>query len=806
MKLQASPRQDSGNPKGRSGWLVLALCLSLPPLVRMIYFLVSTGVDSLSNDHLGYISVVDGILNGTYLWKNFFRDTFLQGHSSAITVLVQVLFAKVSYFNVYWILCLGVILAMMKVGLLFLCFTFFSKKGPTEFLLIPVLFALMFSSSQVSTYEYDFASLEMGLHHLGILLGIWGLVRYPGLWRGVLFMILGAGLATWTWGGGPVLWPLLLFGMLFFRVRNPWQYLVVSFSALIAISPFFYFLVLHPGSGPFHQYEKMISFFRWPFLVKALGWPFAQGFSEQAAYRRGIVGLMLCVSGIGILLLMGKRERKLLVRSAPGLVLIFYCLLNIWQISVFRNVLEAWYAAPFMLGWIGMLDIAYVFWVRGKDGLDDSAGSGGRLGKVSIVWSGVFIITLSFFYITSNWTIHDKSFFLRTRSPASGSCLRNFRNAPTYCEQQVFTWDPGDFGKLANLAIPLERNRLSVFAPRQRWTLQGDFIQDTVTVSQSPSVPSFSWSEGLSLVPRPFSDYHHLNAYLHSPNSISWKVSLPINLVEATLHSAVGISPSASADAQADGVLFQVAIQSEGGEEKEYFSLPLSSKDGQWRPFEIPLTPFSGQTITIRFGSDPLGNNLGDYAMYRYPYIDIQLNPKESLPVPPPVIKPSNTDLSPLLRYPGDDKVSWNVANPDFWTIHGMQLKHLEIGASSTWLVQKDPSMEFKLPLQVCLGDYSHFYVSLVVSEDIPQKMLQIFYKLNGQPEFDETRSVKIPLLLDGRPHTYTYDLKLLGLAPNDKLTGLRVDPVVEGSGRGRNEVELRDIGLKHVEGPGLCQ
>jgi len=67
---------------------------------------------------------------------------------------------------------------------------------------------------------------------------------------------------------------------------------------------------------------------------------------------------------------------------------------------------------------------------------------------------------------------------------------------------------------------------------------------------------------------------------------------------------------------------------------------------------------------------------------------------------------------------------------------------------------------------------------------------------------------IYIPYLGDGLVHSYTYDLKLLELDTNARLTGILWFPVVvwESTLTGKNQVQLVDfrlIGIKN--GPDLC-
>jgi hypothetical protein len=97
----------------------------------------------------------------------------------------------------------------------------------------------------------------------------------------------------------------------------------------------------------------------------------------------------------------------------------------------------------------------------------------------------------------------------------------------------------------------------------------------------------------------------------------------------------------------------------------------------------------------------------------------------------------------------------------------------------------------------LCLADYSQFYLRLGVSSALTDRQLKIYYRLNGQPEFDEPHSISLALAKDEADQTYFYDLGFLGLNKEDRLTGLRFDPVTEGSATDAgNWVRLEDFRL----------
>lgn len=81
-------------------------------------------------------------------------------------------------------------------------------------MLWPFLSALAFSTSQISYFEHAATAMATGAGQFGFALGIWGLARFPGRWRGVWIMIAGGIFASLAFGSGLITWPIFLIGLI----------------------------------------------------------------------------------------------------------------------------------------------------------------------------------------------------------------------------------------------------------------------------------------------------------------------------------------------------------------------------------------------------------------------------------------------------------------------------------------------------------------------------------------------------------------------------------------------------------------
>ena len=771
--------------------IVISILLALLPILRLIFFLATTGDNNLSNDEIHIVRIVEQVLGGFYNWKNFFGDTFIEGHSKALFVLLQILLAYLSDWSEYVSIFFGVGLAFLKLLLFYDAFTH-SNKNQFRWLLLPILAFLIFSPSQLSIYEFAFTTLSQGLGQLGLALGIWGLIRFPNRWLAILLMIFGGFLASWSWGGGPLVWPIFLLGLLLLKFRRKTYFLAWFAASVIASLPYIYFLFINPNPD---QVQAVVPSFDFGFIIKAIGWPFNNDLSLEVGKIKGLIGIGLCIFGIVVL---WKSSRKnIFTHSIPGLLLVIFSLLNMSQIGLVRDVFAPWYTSAFMLFWIGMAGLAYAF-IPNKT--SDQFSFKWNVILPEILWSFAFLIIAISFYLTSNLSWSGKSTFLNSRSPVSASCLRNYKTAPTYCQQTLFNWEPGQYQFISVLARRLERLKMSVFAPHQKWTLQGDYILDNVRVHQEVGVPIVFWSADRTSTPVSFYDYRHLNLFLHTPNWITWNVSLPKNLKEAIFHSAITISSSAPYEKGSDGVLFQVSLESKNKPKINAFTRFLPPSQRQWVPFVIPLNGYAGETITIRLGSEMVKNSTHDWAMYRYPYLDLVLN-EEGPTQRNDQISPSNTELNSSLPKPTSADYLFDLNNMDQWKTTNMTLLQAASGASgSTWEVGRVPTLEYQQPLNINLSDYNYFYIRLAASPDIDPRSSRVLFQVGG-PEGPLT-DLYIPLLSDGEMHEYTYDLRLLELNEDDHLTKISLQPVLNDVSPTKQTVQISDFRLIHRSSP----
>lgn len=758
----------------------VAVVLALLPLINIAVILMTVGENNPATDEVVFIGEFLGpALDGTYQWHNYGRDTFAQ-HSFALPGLVYLLATYTVDLNIHAILWFGVLLATARLFLLHSAFNCYRSSHYHWWLLWPVLAAQVFSTSQISIFQFDFASIQFGLNLLGVSLGIWGLARFPGSWTGMWLMALGGVMACWSAGSGPMVWPAFLLGLVLLRFRRPAHYAAWLVAAAVGVLPYVLYLpsqrVSTLGLTPLMNYSS---------AVYLIGQPLA-------ANSTPIIGWLGVGLGIGGLVLLWPQRHfpAALSRTAPALILLLYSSLVIYQIALFRNPSAPWYTFVGMSFWVGLTGLAYA--LLGTT-VPFSSGAA-RAGEVILLWSGGLLGLFVAFYLTSNLAYTDKVFHVVTRAPASAVCLRHYRQAPTYCEGLVSQWPPNRF--LEKMGVPLERHHLSIFAPRQRWPLQGEFVLDAVQLTETPGLPDIFWSESMTPSPTAWSEYRRLNLALYPPNAISWTVSLPANLEWATFHAAI----ARASNPNTSTIQLEISLQ-----EHPLFSQHLTPDQQQWQPLQIPLNAYAGQTITLRLAAKTEPDSQGDWGLYRYPYIDLMTDPQRAVTASEP-LAPANTDLSPTFhpRLTNQD-FSLMTLPPEMWQVsHNLVLPKIDRLPIVMQATAPEAFLQ-TLPLpQLCLSDYSHIYFKAAAPLNFRPHYIRVEANYMHGASLRH-KQVEIPLLFDTAPHEYTYDLKLWELEQQARLQSMRIAVEPPRLPSEVSRVEIWDMRLIHTGRPTVC-
>jgi hypothetical protein len=579
--------------------------LALIPIANIAVVLFTTGADNPSNDYLQYMGLIGNVLDGKYNWSNYIADTFYRTHSVALPVAFHILDAALFRFNMYVELAVGLMLAGLRLVFLSAALGR-SLSGWRKIVLIPVLSFLIFSDSQMSVFAFGDAALTIQLSLLGFALGLWGLCCLQSdRWR-ALCMVAGGLIAAFSWGNGPVTWMIFLAALLLSQSTNRWMFAAWLSGFGVSLLPYIQALIVNPmvHHASSRNGTTVVSFLNLKFCLNLLGWPFTNNIATNVDGTRfaKIVGWAgLCFSAAILVLIAKLRQAKWWQLALPGILCLLHGTLSIWQISVFRGLLASWYTTVAMSFWIGLTGLVFlvlelVCTVKNGNASKNIVLAGGGC-------AGVYFFALTAAYLYTNTTFDDKTNFLYSRSPASAAVLRHYREAPLSASQYVFQWGGDYYGLLPLLAAPLEKHRLSVFAPRQTWTLQGDNAIGTVTCTGSDKSSCMTWSNGRSAQDlSPWWSYRHLNLIVPSSHTVAWKVTIPAEALSAELKTAA--APAESAAASGSGPLPAVLeVKPEDTSNYAVFRQTAVLSDSQWHPLTLPLGQYKGKTVTIDFSA-----------------------------------------------------------------------------------------------------------------------------------------------------------------------------------------------------------
>lgn len=731
---------------------VISIGLALFPIVRLLRFLASSGADLPSNDEYVFVSLVDRMLEGNYAWSQFFKDTVYGAHAQPLVALFYWFTGRFLGWNEYFLVYFGVFLGFCKLILTFLLFTY-RNKSVWKWLLLPVLSFLIFSPSQISAYGWGLSSIQYGINQMGLLLGLLGLQRWQGRWTSVVLMVLGIFMGAWTYANGLAYPVFFILGMVWLGYKKRSQYAVVILSGIVTAIPYCLYLNRAQEEAPAAVEPLWVIFrSRLEVFFEGLGLVFPMSQGPSGSWLPGFYGLML----LGIAAAVLWRFYRDLPKHTllPVVFLTLYSLVTWMLICVFRGHLTMLYNAVTLPFWLGLLGFWVVSWRHISWGAR-------LLGLASLS-------PLPWLYLLTNKDFSSQAMYLDARAPASAECLRRFREAPTYCERRIFQWYLGDYRRLVELGKIMEKRHWSVFSKHEEWSLQGSFLLPDVRVEEHPeSLPVFWGFQGTSdrVVP---TNHRKLDLFLHSPNSVEWKLKLPPDLKNAVFHSAVGMSRSLQENSQTDGAIAELWVEADGSPPWRLFAKRLSDADRSWAPFQISLNAFIGKEIKLTLKTDPVKGFGHDWVMFRYPFIEIERGDWQ--PDPQGAVRPANTELSSQGLRLGTPNFYFDLKAPQ--PAKGISSK----GEGRHELLETNPAWELDVPNAEPLHRASLLHFQMKVPRDIFPRTACIDLKVNGSPNYQS--AIQVPLLEDDLLHDYSFELRLLELPPGAKITGLRFAPL----------------------------
>jgi hypothetical protein len=742
--------------------IIFIIALSLIPVYRMSSIALTVGENNLSNDYITFSKTIIPIVNNQFTLKDW-SQTCYRGGCEPLTLYVIALIAKLSHWNVFTEIGFSIGISIFSVFLLYHILAD-RKYNLQRLWLLVIISGLLFSFTCISTYTFGQAAVYTTLGLFGLCIGLYGLKFYANTYKGLIFIIIGGWISAWSYGAGILSIFILFIGLLLW-FRKKVFYLLWVISSIVIGFPYIYSMFLNqPNSAGNNQ---IISLFRFSWVIQLIGTYFSNGFgllpfsTNEVLFSSnpllfGYSGIIFLIIGLFFMIrFYGIRNIK---NYYPEIGLILFGIGTAWITSVIRIAITPWYVMSMAPFWIGLVGIYYSMFIE-KNNF--------RL-KIPIlikIVSIIFFSVIVILYVHSNIQYEDKIFHIKSRAPVSVSCLRNYKTAPTFCEPYLFQWTPGNPAYMFDLGSILENNQLSVFAPHQEMSLQGDYLFNSVKIHSSHQGTNPYWVDNSGNYTQ-WSDYHHLNLALPVYSSIDWIIDVPKELVNGKFSTQIAMDPfqKGKGDIKHNTIL-KIKISTSDGHLVEIQSYLLSAQDvhANWIPVEFPITSYRGKKLIISITQESVGG-VGQTIYLRYPKISIEIAKKQAeityIYQPENIIninkQPYIYNLLPISSRPdiGINQLSYNNL-----------LNNISTNTLSN-IKDKTGEIVFQKNGNDCISIDSNLYIT-VTSNVSPSLMagynfslINISYIGNDGENYDDQEI--LPMLKDGKKHTYSYPLKII--------------------------------------------
>lgn len=572
---------------------LISVLLALVPAARMAWIVFTFGENNLSNDYIGRIGVVAAILEGRYDFRHLFTGTFITyGHSWLALLPIYWFDARFFAWNMGVELGIGLLLCAAKTLLIWLAIAP-SMSERSRWVFLPLLSALAFAVSQVSSFTFGESVLQMQLPQVGLALGSFAIARFEER-PAVRTALVAAGglLASWSWGGGVMAWPVFFVALLAAGERRVLHFTTLSLTAALGLSQYVWILAIHPAPGPlerpgFRHPSRFLDLLGRP-LINDSGWNFAL---QPTAVAFGIAGLAFAAGALWF----ARRELR---RRIPALVPLGWALLVALQIGYFRTEPAPWYIVSMTLFWVALAALL-------------------AAAPRPIAIAG--FTTIAAGLLLSNRTWEDKSFYLPSRAPASAACLREWRTSAVACHDRLFQWGGTNLGEAVVLGEPLERLRLSVFSSRRTYLLQGDVAVGRVAIA-TPTRQAFLSRDGRTSADP--NDFKRLDLVLAPGAAVTWRVDVPRNVRVAEFRTGVRV-------ARDDATLARGArVSLDGKADGTRVLVPAGGREA----LQVDLRASAGRTVTLRIQAEETTG--GSPLVFETPRVELTLDPGQNPRIP----------------------------------------------------------------------------------------------------------------------------------------------------------------------------
>lgn len=762
----------SGGGFGGSQFFLRAfhVVLGLLPVAHIYFLIAFTCSNSLAHDYQNIVPTVAAMSEPGYNWHNLVNDTSMGPHCLLSSIILHYCSAHLTDWNARYELYFGAFLAVLRVVLLVDCVGGRWDRLSKWVLLTSFLW-LSFGTTICSTLLFGNPCVSAGIGLLGYSAGIWGLTRSKNKKLSLSLVLIG-GFVSASFGQFWTLatWSTFLLAIVFCKTRQTSYYVVWLLGCAVSALEL---AGMAQRPSDFHPRINFVGF------INVLGRNFTNDIGSNCTpiLQSEIVGIV----GLALLIVVGAlnlRNRTPLPKLAVPAALAGFGLLGAMIISMSRDAIAPWYSLFAMHFWMGLLAASTVLFQE----LPQPKKSPSFIRFAPHFFALIPFLIAFGLYLQTNISYKDKDFFRRTHAPCSESAARYFWTAPTYGELALFAGQVGDIRVWHSLCDPLWRHNWAAFAPHQQWSLQGDFLLSSVTVTEQKEAESVKWIDGTKLSrKRHWDDPEQLNLALDLRNSVSWEVSLPQQTTGASLKTAVisAANKNKERTTSNEAAFFTITIselpeKSRGPLECKVFE--RSYRVGRsWSSVGIPLSPHAGRRLRIRFHGSPSASE--KVAVLAYPTIEVDLKKELRTRTQSRLleVRPSNTELSPVFPAFNANDIVFIADDDSLFRKEGLHAIGKTVDGAVNYKLDEVaiPSLTLAPSISVSPRDYSHFVVEIGASSEVYPRLICLQVVINGT----NLKQVLIPMLFDDNLHKYSYDLKLLELESNEAITGLKLLP-----------------------------
>lgn len=729
--------------------LLSLLLLCLVPLARMLYLIVFESSNCLSFDYATFTPCVDKFFHikaNINSLTDFLQSVYYGQHFLLVQALSHAAQAFLSKWNTQSEMIFGLMLAVLRCE-------FMSQAAfrPSEKTLRHVFFCLcllmVFGTTNSSSFLNGQPAISTGWVLLLFSLIVALVLNYKAGYRTkiALFVLFVSSLVSALVGPYVCVFALGAAAMCT-MVRQNKSFWSVLIAAGITCSILVVLIML---GRPTHMAPSNSLELRPLVFLGILGRPFHNSLAvDFGTHNQSIVLGAAFFPMLAVTLLVRKAIKDRFTDYIGALCFVAYGLGLSFITSLARATIAPWYSIFAQVAWLGLVALLLPTLRR-------------EAGKWRI-YGALVLGSIGIYHGLANISDTDKNFYHNMSTPVSSSVLRHYLSAPTYGENFLNAGNKSGEQYLRTLAQPAERNRWSVFAYRQLWLLQGDYLLTSVSTKRNAQGEQPFWISANKIkVPRDFKSSRRLNLCLPPGSCLSWQLILP---KEAKSIDFVSIL-LAGKKSTTDGL--QIRIEDEQG--KCLHQQEIEGKSGT--PVSLDLKNFAGSNINLVFQCKSKA------AVLQVPRIQITLAGSNASDPATREYRPSNR-LPAQEILPATSYIDFDLKN---WKSSGLRAVTNMDGGISIETLGKQDFLQYRQTLSLpvsqlkCLG---------IVLNGAPRKE-ENGYEVLFQFSTDQGRLINglLPVTADGKFYAFTYDLRALDFTQAEKITGIKIYPCFDEVG-----------------------